>query len=182
VGRSRDGNTRRRAVPFLGRETFLRNKRAAARPKDLADIDALKRGQRISSIPAGPPARRMAIKTVAMSDRMARAMRGWLLVVISCSGCLGRPINGSCAWPTNRPCGSILQTGSDQRHLNADARFAEELAIRYADVTRGKRSGHFTDFDEYHRTRERCPGRAVCRGRQPSRHHAGGGRRGRWPA
>ena len=28
-------------VPFLGRDTFLRNKRAAGRPKDLADIDAL---------------------------------------------------------------------------------------------------------------------------------------------
>lgn len=31
-------------VPFLGRETFLRNKRAAGRPKDLADIDALEPG------------------------------------------------------------------------------------------------------------------------------------------
>jgi hypothetical protein len=31
-------------VGFLGRETFLRNKRAAARPKDLADIDALSPG------------------------------------------------------------------------------------------------------------------------------------------
>jgi len=30
---------------FLGRETFLRNKRAAARPKDLADIDALTPGE-----------------------------------------------------------------------------------------------------------------------------------------
>ena len=29
---------------FLGRETFLRNKRAAGRPKDLADIDALEPG------------------------------------------------------------------------------------------------------------------------------------------
>jgi hypothetical protein len=28
-------------VPFIGRTTFLRNKRAAGRPKDLADIDAL---------------------------------------------------------------------------------------------------------------------------------------------
>ena len=28
-------------VAFLGRETFVRNKRASARPKDLADIDAL---------------------------------------------------------------------------------------------------------------------------------------------
>jgi hypothetical protein len=32
-------------VSFLGRETFLRNKRAAGRPKDLADIDALQPGQ-----------------------------------------------------------------------------------------------------------------------------------------
>jgi hypothetical protein len=31
-------------VYFLGRETFLRNKRAAGRPKDLADIDALEPG------------------------------------------------------------------------------------------------------------------------------------------
>lgn len=28
-------------LPFLGREAFVRNKRAAARPKDLADLDAL---------------------------------------------------------------------------------------------------------------------------------------------
>jgi hypothetical protein len=32
-------------VHFLGRETFLRNKRAAGRPKDLADIDALEPGR-----------------------------------------------------------------------------------------------------------------------------------------
>ena len=33
------------SVHFLGRESFLRNKRAAGRPKDLADIDALEPGQ-----------------------------------------------------------------------------------------------------------------------------------------
>jgi hypothetical protein len=33
------------SVPFLGRETFLRYKRAAGRPKDLADIDALEPGR-----------------------------------------------------------------------------------------------------------------------------------------
>ena len=32
-------------VSFLGREAFLQNKRAAARPKDLADIDALEPGR-----------------------------------------------------------------------------------------------------------------------------------------
>jgi hypothetical protein len=33
------------ASTFWGRETFLRNKRAAGRPKDLADIDALEPGE-----------------------------------------------------------------------------------------------------------------------------------------
>ncbi|MCL4849019.1 MAG: hypothetical protein KJ066_20895 [Acidobacteria bacterium] len=33
------------SVHFLGRDTFLRNKRAAGRPKDLADIDALEPGR-----------------------------------------------------------------------------------------------------------------------------------------
>jgi hypothetical protein len=34
----------RHQVPYLGRKTLLQNKRAAARPKDLADIDALNPG------------------------------------------------------------------------------------------------------------------------------------------
>ncbi len=33
------------AVAFLGREAFITNKRAAGRPKDLADIDALEPGE-----------------------------------------------------------------------------------------------------------------------------------------
>ena len=40
-----DGPLGRHTVTFLGRETFLRNKRAAARPKDLADIEALQAGR-----------------------------------------------------------------------------------------------------------------------------------------
>jgi hypothetical protein len=35
----------RHTVAFLGRDAFLRNKRAAGRPKDLADIDALTPGE-----------------------------------------------------------------------------------------------------------------------------------------
>ena len=31
-----------RPVSFIGRDAFLRNKRAAGRPKDLADIEALR--------------------------------------------------------------------------------------------------------------------------------------------
>jgi hypothetical protein len=40
-----DGSLGRHTVPFLGRETFIRNKRAAGRSKDLADIDALRPGE-----------------------------------------------------------------------------------------------------------------------------------------
>jgi hypothetical protein len=40
-----DGMLGSHAAPFIGRETYLRNKRAAGRPKDLADIDALKPGR-----------------------------------------------------------------------------------------------------------------------------------------
>lgn len=40
-----DGRLGTHPVAFLGRQTFLRNKRAAGRPKDLADIDALQPGE-----------------------------------------------------------------------------------------------------------------------------------------
>ena len=39
-----EGSLGSHSVHFMGRETFLRNKRAAGRPKDLADIDALQPG------------------------------------------------------------------------------------------------------------------------------------------
>jgi hypothetical protein len=39
-----EGPLGRHSVHFLGRESFLRNKRAAGRPKDIADIDALEPG------------------------------------------------------------------------------------------------------------------------------------------
>lgn len=35
-----------RRVAFIGRQAFLRNKRAAGRPKDLADVDALREPER----------------------------------------------------------------------------------------------------------------------------------------
>ncbi len=40
-----EGPFGRHRVHFLGRESYLRNKRAAGRPKDLADVDALDPGR-----------------------------------------------------------------------------------------------------------------------------------------
>lgn len=40
-----DGPLGSHVVAFIGRETYLRNKRASGRPKDLADIDALEPGR-----------------------------------------------------------------------------------------------------------------------------------------
>ena len=40
-----EGSLGNHTVHFLGRESFLRNKRAAGRPQDLADIDALQPGR-----------------------------------------------------------------------------------------------------------------------------------------
>ena len=44
-----EGSLGSHRVRFLGRDSFLRNKRAAGRPKDLADIDALESGPDPSS-------------------------------------------------------------------------------------------------------------------------------------
>lgn len=39
-----EGMLGEQAAPFIGRETLIANKRAASRPKDLADVDALESG------------------------------------------------------------------------------------------------------------------------------------------
>jgi hypothetical protein len=44
-----EGSLGGHTVYFLGRDTFLRNKRAAGRPKDLADIDALETGDDVGN-------------------------------------------------------------------------------------------------------------------------------------
>jgi hypothetical protein len=76
-------------------------------------------------------------------------------VALCCTGCVGGPRAGTCDWP-EEPHGALdLNTAADQRHLNGDARAAEEFAIRYADAARGHRSV-FVDGEQYRRTRDQC--------------------------
>ncbi len=88
----------------------------------------------------------------------------WSFPLLICAlGCLaagcGRRarVNSNCEWPAE-PRAGRLDPGkpADRRHLSADAEFAEDLAIRYADAHGGARSGHFEGFAEYARMRNRC--------------------------
>ena len=88
---------------------------------------------------------------------MSRRAAAWLGVVLCCGAC--HPVAGrqpNCEWPDEPISPLDLRTNADQRHLVADARRAEEIAIRFADATRGHRSGHYAGPEDYHDTREQC--------------------------
>lgn len=68
-----------------------------------------------------------------------------LLILSLTSACLrsdGR--NSDCRWPNE-----AAPHEPTPRHLSADAEFAEDLAIRYADTHHGLRSGHFVSAEAY---------------------------------
>jgi hypothetical protein len=78
------------------------------------------------------------------------------VISFCCAGCVGGPRDGTCTWSEELSIALDLNRAADRRHLNGDARAAEELAIRYADAGRGRRSGQFAGLDEYRRTRDQC--------------------------
>jgi hypothetical protein len=86
-----------------------------------------------------------------------RTLAASLFLLICCVACADRArVNTNCIWIA-RPHAS----------LDADALFAEDLAIRYADAHRGHRSGHYKGLAEYERAREQCMAAlfdAVARG------------------
>jgi len=62
----------------------------------------------------------------------------------------------ACTWPDEPSIALDLGRFAQRRHLIADARAGEEIAVHHADVVRGHRSGHYAGGDEYTRAREEC--------------------------
>jgi hypothetical protein len=80
-----------------------------------------------------------------------------LLLGTSAGGCVARNrINSNCRWTNDASSGRDSGQPTDVQHLMTDAMVAEDLAIRYADATRGRRSGHFVGWAEYEAAREHC--------------------------
>ena len=75
-----------------------------------------------------------------------------LLLIVFATGCARRRPNADCYWPSDH----------QNRSLYSDAEFAEDLAIRYADMHRGPRSGHFEGFEVYGQTRDQCMARLFA--------------------
>jgi hypothetical protein len=62
-----------------------------------------------------------------------------LLLLAGLTGCVRREgLNTSCQWPNEAPSPLDVHDPAHWRHLVADARFAEELAIRHGDSFRGR--------------------------------------------
>jgi hypothetical protein len=81
------------------------------------------------------------------------ALLAFLLVS---AGCLGFNKDSNCRWPADHQARALeLSVASDRRHLADDAQFAEDLAIRHADASRGRGSAN-RDVGEYRRIREQC--------------------------
>jgi len=73
-----------------------------------------------------------------------------LLLLLAGCGCVRRDgRNSNCKWPGEDPKHSV-----DARHLSADAEFAEDLAIRYADTHYGLHSPN--PSEEYGTKRDEC--------------------------
>ncbi len=88
-------------------------------------------------------------------------MHKWMIMFIlllagpaACSGNNRR--NSDCEWPRETATSLDLHNSGQLQHLSNDALLAEDLAIRYADVHWGQRSGHFAGGDVYVAKRDAC--------------------------
>jgi hypothetical protein len=75
-----------------------------------------------------------------------------LALLLSTAGCVRRDgRNSDCRWPAE-----TAKHPADAGHLSADAEFAEDLAIRYADTHHGRRTPYYVSGEDYVAARDRC--------------------------
>ena len=77
-----------------------------------------------------------------------------LVCFAACAG--GDRRNTNCEWPPETAISLDLRNPRHQQHLSDDALLAEDLAIRYADVHRGLRTGHYAGTVVYEQMRDGC--------------------------
>jgi hypothetical protein len=84
---------------------------------------------------------------------LGRRVSWIVLVVLATShGCIRRDgRNSTCRWP-----GETSRHPASPSHLSADAEFAEDLAIRYADTHYGLRTPNYVSGEVYGSERDRC--------------------------
>jgi len=74
------------------------------------------------------------------------------MVLFCAAGCVRRDgRNSDCRWP-----GESVQHPASNWNLSRDAEFAEDLAIRYADVHHGPRTPYYVSGEDYNAARDSC--------------------------
>lgn len=83
---------------------------------------------------------------------MAPNLISAVVLLLCAAGCVRRDgRNSDCRWPAE-----TASRPADARHLSADAEFAEDLAIRYADTHYGLRTPYYVSAEAYDAARDRC--------------------------
>jgi hypothetical protein len=83
-----------------------------------------------------------------------RLVAAFVLVLLFAAGCVRREgRNSDCRWP-----GETGEHLASAWHLSRDAEFAEDLAIRYADVHHGLHTPYWESPEDYRAARDRCMG------------------------
>lgn len=94
----------------------------------------------------------MFVPEFFLKAKLRIAFGSFALVLVATAGCVrtkGR--NADCRWP-----GEVPLSKATPAHLSADAEFAEDLAIRYADVHFGLRTPGWISEESYNAARDGC--------------------------
>ncbi len=103
---------------------------------------------RLHQQPLGPKLPKGISSAYAVRPTLVAALMLFLCTI----GCMRRDgRNSDCRWPAETTIHSATR-----QHLSEDAEFAEDLAIRYADVHHGLRTPYYVSNEAYDAARNRC--------------------------